>query len=209
MLEHKKALELITKLTNTTISPKEREQTWASLIELCKERFEVIIRTKGWTFSGDWEKEDFFQELCLKMYIELPNYDSNRSNIVTWFNLLCCSAYLKHHEVRRRKAGNMISVPATLYNENGEEANIIDLYCSLQSAEEAFLDNYEWKMIFQAIYGLKDNYRQVVILCDLQNRKPQEAADILGCKPEDVYRWLNRAHKKLRQLVNEMDLREG
>ena len=208
MLNNENALDLVTKINSTTISDEEKENAWCVLVEHCKERFEIIVRSRGWTFSKDWDKEDFFQEVCLKMYVDLPKYDANRSNIATWFNLLCYITYLKHHEVRKRKEGNMVSVSPVLYNENGEEASIIDLYHSTKSIEDMVLHNQSWEMVYEAINSLKENYRDVVMLCDVMNRKPHEAAVILGCKPADVSRWLNRAHKKLSAYAKEMGVGE-
>ena len=102
----------------------------------------------------------------------------------------------------------MVSVSPVFYNENGEEASIIDLYHSTKSIEDMVLHNQSWEMVYEAINSLKENYRDVVMLCDVMNRKPHEAAVILGCKPADVSRWLNRAHKKLSAYAKEMGLGE-
>ena len=164
MLNNENVLELVAKLNDATLSDKEKENAWCSLTESCRQTFDVIVRCKGWTFTSNWEKEDFFQEVCLKVFTELPKYDCSRGSIITWFNMICKTVLGKHYEVKRRKEGDRVEISSTYYNEEGEEINLIDHYYSTKSVEEVVCCNHTWDAIWAGIDGLQENYRQVVML---------------------------------------------
>jgi RNA polymerase sigma-70 factor (ECF subfamily) len=49
----------------------------------------------------------------------------------------------------------------------------------------------------QAVFSLPIHYREVVILCDLEEVSYMEAAQIFGCAIGTIRSRLNRAHKIL------------
>ena len=51
--------------------------------------------------------------------------------------------------------------------------------------------------LWKAIARLPERYREVVILCDLEEKSCREAADLLGCAVGTVWSRLNRAHELL------------
>ncbi len=51
--------------------------------------------------------------------------------------------------------------------------------------------------LWKAVARLPERYREVVVLCDLEEKSCQEAATLLGCAVGTVWSRLNRAHELL------------
>jgi RNA polymerase sigma-70 factor, ECF subfamily len=64
-------------------------------------------------------------------------------------------------------------------------------------AESRLVARSELKALYRAILGLPDHYREVVVLCGLQERSYQDAASILQCSEGTIASRMNRAKRLL------------
>ena len=73
----------------------------------------------------------------------------------------------------------------------------------MRSAELEALDGLPDQQILDALDGLSDEFRQVVLLADVEGFAYKEIAEIMGTPMGTVMSRLNRARKQLRkQLVD-------
>jgi len=56
-------------------------------------------------------------------------------------------------------------------------------------------------MLYECIGMLEDDFRTVIVLRDLQNLSYKDIASVLSCNEGTIKSRLNRARKKLRDIV--------
>lgn len=174
----------------------EHEMCWVELNKECVDALKKIVYSKNFTFNAEWDFDDFMQDVMSSIFKNLKIYDATRASFYTWFRTISTRIYYKN-----RYNKEIISIPMYLENEDNEIVNIIDQCKYRTSVENDYFYNLSCEKLYDAINQLRDNYRDVVILCDIEGLKPGEAAKILGQKREVVYRWLNRAHDKLKDFI--------
>jgi RNA polymerase sigma-70 factor (ECF subfamily) len=139
-------------------------------------------------FVGDRETaEDIVQETFLRAFRKRTEYKAI-ANFSTW--LFTIAGNLAKSELRRRKRWRMFS-PMDLPDESARPDKI---------AESSLADG----QIQQAISSLPPNYKQVILLRDVEGMSYQEISDIVDCPVGTVKSRVNRARLKLQQkLKNE------
>lgn len=73
------------------------------------------------------------------------------------------------------------------------------------TAERNTLKEERVKLLEKALFRLRDDYRELLILSRYQGLKYGEIADIAGCSPEAVKLRIHRAMKELRALYMELE----
>ena len=138
----------------------------------------------------------------LKVWTERKKFNPNKAGFNKWLTVLSISIYQKHYNKFYGKNARQVStVSMNVECEGGEEINLIDENCFEPSAEKRAFTKVFWNQFYDELDKMPENYRKVVKMCDLDGYKPAQAAKVLGCKAEDVSRWLQRAHKNLRKYI--------
>ena len=183
----------------------EKEMYWIELYEECKKTLMNMAKCENYQFDDLWELSDFVQEVMIIVCEKIQTYDINRSKFATWVKKIGKNVYYDYLRSIRNKAKEL-----SMYidNDNNEELNIIDTFKYSMSVEDNYFYRISSDKLYNAINNLRDNYRDVVMLCDIEGLKPSEASKVLGIKREDVYRRLNRAHNKLLQFVVSEEIEE-
>lgn len=181
------------------------EMRWSELYKECIKELRNIVRRREYSFASDYSQEDFEQNVMITIFEKLYEYDALRAKFSTWLWKISANIYNKFYNERKRlKENGFETISMHRENDDNEVVNIIDIDKYSKSVEKEYFYNLSSERLYDAIDNLRDNYRDVVILCDIEGRKPREASKVLGRKSEDVYRWLNRAHDNLeRFIVNE------
>lgn len=180
----------------------DHELCWKKFYEECIHSLRTIVHKKNFTFDADWTQEDFEHDVMLKVIDKIDSFDAKCGHFSTWFTTISTRIYYKKfNRVKVALENGFSTIPIYIKNDNNESINVIDHYKYSTSVEQDLFHNLGSKNLCQAIVSLKDNYRDVVILCDLQGLKPSEASKHLGCKSEDVSRWLSRAHASLKSTI--------
>ena len=143
-------------------------------------------------FVSDRETaEDIVQETFLRAFRKRKEYRAI-ANFSTW--LFTIAGNLAKSELRRRKRWRLFSIHRDDDSETGIELPD-ETYRPDKVAESSLADDH----IHDAIAALPDNYRQVILLRDVEGMAYQEIAEIVDCPVGTVKSRVNRARLKLQQ----------
>lgn len=148
-------------------------------------------------FVSDRETaEDIVQETFLRAFRKRKEYRAI-ANFSTW--LFTIAGNLAKSELRRRKRWRLFSLHRDDDSDSGMELPD-ETYRPDKVAESSLADD----QIHDAIAALPENYRQVILLRDVEGMAYQEIAEIVDCPVGTVKSRVNRARLKLQQkLKNE------
>lgn len=163
----------------------------------------IVVRYNGrlynfiYRFVGDRETaEDIVQETFLRAFRKRKEYRAI-ANFSTW--LFTIAGNLAKSELRRRKRWRLFSIERDEETDTGMD--LPDVSALPDKVAESSLADVQ---IQQAIASLPDNYRQVILLRDVQGMSYQEISEIVDCPVGTVKSRVNRARLKLQQkLKNE------
>ncbi len=185
------------------------EMLWSELYGECIKELRNIVRRREYSFASDYSQEDFEQNVMITIFEKLYEYDALRAKFSTWLWKVSTNIYNKFYNERKRlKENGFETISMYRENDDNEVVNIIDIDKYSKSVEKEYFYNLSSERLYDAIDNLRDNYRDVVILCDIEGQKPREASKVLGRKSEDVYRWLNRAHDNLERFIVKEEIEE-
>ncbi|MCC6874154.1 MAG: sigma-70 family RNA polymerase sigma factor [Sandaracinaceae bacterium] len=137
------------------------------------------------------DAEDLVQESFAKAYLHLDRYDSGY-RLSTWLHRIAlntCRDHLKSARRRERPSGEELDERA-----NGEAGQDEDLDQRRRAAQ-----------VQAALGGLKESYREVLVLKDLQGFSYDEIKDITGCPITSLKIRVLRARARLRELLGEQE----
>jgi RNA polymerase sigma-70 factor, ECF subfamily len=135
--------------------------------------------------SGSAEiAEDVTQEVFITLARGAAQYDPARGSVAAWLYGVARNLVLR--ALHRR--GDCVA----LDDENANEP-VADESCPLDS----LLQNEAVEAVRRAVLSLPAQYREAVILCDLQEMNYADAAEALGCPVGTVRSRLNRARTLL------------
>lgn len=160
-------------------------------------RYRVRLYNFVFRFVGNREtSEDIVQETFLRAFRKRTEYRSI-ANFSTW--LFTIAGNLAKTELRRRKRWRFFTL-----NRDEESNTGWDLPDeSFRPDKLAESSIAEW-MIQEAISSLPINYRQVILLRDVEGLSYEEISNVIRCPVGTVKSRVNRARLKLQQkLKNE------
>lgn len=160
-------------------------------------RYRVRLYNFVFRFVGNREtSEDIVQETFLRAFRKRTEYRSI-ANFSTW--LFTIAGNLAKSELRRRKRWRFFTL-----NRDEESNTGWDLPDeSFRPDKLAESSITEW-MIQEAISSLPINYRQVILLRDVEGLSYEEISNVIRCPVGTVKSRVNRARLKLQQkLKNE------
>jgi len=161
------------------------------------ERYRGRLYNFVYRFVGERETaEDIVQDTFLRAFRKREEYRAI-ANFSTW--LFTIAGNLAKSELRRRKRWRLFSLHWDDESDTGFELPD-ESYRPDTMAESTIAD----VQIQQAIQTLPENYRQVILLRDVQGLSYQEISEIVSCPVGTVKSRVNRARLKLQQkLKNE------
>jgi len=127
------------------------------------------------------EAEDITQEVFMVLMREAGNYDQARGSVNAFL-----LGIARNHVLRRlKRERRLLSIDEATETTRAEE-QLEDL-----SRREAI------ESLQKAVLSLPEHYREVVVLCELQEMSYAEAATVLGCAIGTVRSRLHRARTML------------
>jgi RNA polymerase sigma-70 factor (ECF subfamily) len=143
------------------------------------------------------DAEDATQESLIKAFRYLKSFNKN-SKFSTWLYRIVINTCKDELRKNKKDQNN--------YSLNNDE-NYIDAiedesYEPLKNAENSELG----KNLHTAIEQLEVTYKDVIILCDMKDYSYQEISEILEIPIGTVRSRISRGRKKLRKIINEMEL---
>lgn len=143
-------------------------------------------------FVGEPETaEDIVQETFLRAFRKRENYKAI-ANFSTW--LFTIAGNLAKSELRRRKRWRLFSLDRD--EESGTGLDLPDESFRPDKMTESSITDVQ---IQRAISSLSDNYRQVVLLRDVEGLSYQEISEVVNCPVGTVKSRVSRARLKLQQ----------
>jgi RNA polymerase sigma-70 factor, ECF subfamily len=131
--------------------------------------------------------EDVTQEVFMLLMRETGLYDEKRGSLKSF--LLGVTRNFVLRRLKQERA--FVSI------ESAEDQSI------LESAEdESLTQNGSIREMRQAILSLPSHYREVVVLCELQELSYAEAAEVLGCAIGTIRSRLHRARTMLTERLS-------
>ncbi len=150
-------------------------------------------------FLGDKKRcEDLLQETFLRVHRNRHSYQ-RIAKFSTW--LYTIAGNLARSEYRKQKRRHMYSIQAVSRDHEEYEMPLPDeTFLPDQQTERALQD----ECIQEALGSLSSNYREIVILRDVQQLSYSEIAQITGLPMGTVKSRINRGRSKLQGILREI-----
>ncbi len=172
-------------------------------------RFKNPLVNFVYRFLGDYdEADDVVQETFLRLYRSKHSYQPV-AKFSTW--LYTIATNLAKTQLRRRKrralfsiqrrAGEGQSQRSAAQGQEGVSMDIPDnRYPADREAERAL----QAERIQQALAAISPKYREVIVLCDIQELSYEEIAEITGLNIGTVKSRINRGRSQLQKLLHDL-----
>lgn len=143
--------------------------------------------------NNEEDAEDMTQEALVKIYKSIKNF-REESTFSTWLYRIVTNVCLD--ELRKRKKSETIPLEI---NTEGDKGTIrFEIGADKETPEDLYELAELRQMILNKINSLKDDYRTVIILRDMQGFSYEEISIILGCSLGTIKSRINRARKALK-----------
>jgi RNA polymerase sigma-70 factor (ECF subfamily) len=158
----------------------------------------VARRVRG----NDQDAQDAVQDAFIRAYKAIHTFEA-RAQLHTWLHRILVNTALMKLRERRRRPTESIDELLPAYTTDGHQA------VASRAWSDAVLERKETAAIVRdAIDRLPDQYREVLMLRDIEEKVTAEAAQLLGTTSSVVKVRLHRARQALRTLLaREFDLR--
>ena len=174
--------------------------------------FEAIVRAHSGRllsvarrFLGNNEDaQDAVQDAFIRAFKAIHTFEA-RAQLHTWLHRILVNTALMKLRERRRRPTESIDDLLPSYSADGHQT------VASRDWSDAVLERKETAgIVRQAIARLPDQYREVLVLRDIEEKDTAEAAEILGTTSNVVKVRLHRARQALRTLLDrEFQLRAG
>jgi RNA polymerase sigma-70 factor (ECF subfamily) len=162
-----------------------------------KKIFNLVLRCIG----DREEAEDLTQETFLNAYKSFPTF-RGECKIHTWLCQIAlnqCKNRFRQRDRRRSMEGPSLDAPTSSGEESLRPLEIADWD---QSPQDVLIRNETHRYVLRAIDSLPDEYRTVIILCDLQQMSYLQIAQSTGLTLEAVKTRIHRGRLMLRRKLD-------
>lgn len=162
-------------------------------------RYKDPLTNYIYRFLGDMKEcEDLLQETFLRVYRNRHSY-RRIAKYSTW--LYTIAGNLARSEYRKRKRRRLYSLQSVNRDEEEYEVEIPDeTFSPDRHTESVFQDQY----IQDALKEIPQEFREVVVLRDVQQLAYEEIAEITGLPMGTVKSRINRGRTKLQVLLKDI-----
>lgn len=156
-------------------------------LQLIQQNKGIIHKVCGLYGSSLHNRQDLFQEILVQLWRAFPRYRGD-AKISTWMYRVALNTAITDF---RKQTRTISSVPL-------ENTSIGDF------AEETDETSEKWAMVRQAIEGLSEIEKAIVMLY-LEERSYEEMEDVLGISQTTLRVKMNRIKEKLKKRVATME----
>jgi RNA polymerase sigma-70 factor, ECF subfamily len=168
--------------------------------------FETMIRTYGGRLhavarricSNDEDARDVLQSAYLSAFRSLADFEGN-CQLSTWLHRIVVNTALMRLRVRRRKPEDSIETLLPTFIEDGHHSEQFSDWA--MPADEMLEREDVRATVRECIARLPENYRQVLMLRDIEELSTAEVATLLGVTATAVKVRLHRARQALSTLL--------
>lgn len=184
----------LTELSDEDLIKEFQENNTLEAYEILVRRYKDPLMNFVYRFTGDRDaSSDIVQDTMIKFYM---NKDSYRSfaKFSTWIYTI--AGNLAKNELKRRKRRKIFSL------ENDDDERSIQVADKNAIEPDKAADSQIKNEIIQkALLKVKDVYRDVVVLRDIQELSYEEIAEITGLSLGTVKSRINRGRLQLQKLL--------
>jgi len=144
------------------------------------------------------DADDVAQETFVRVYRSKHSYKPV-AKFSTW--LYTIAANLAKTQLRRRKRQTLFSFTR---NKNDEQERILDIPDDRYAADMQAESSLKQNIIQDALNEIAPKYREVVILCDVQELSYEEICAVTGLNIGTVKSRLNRGRTQLQELLKDL-----
>lgn len=170
--------------------------TYESLKENIMPIFNSLVYRENFQFSNTWEKEDFLQDVLEKVWRNYEKFDISKGSFSTWFCVIGRTVYYNHYNKMKRQAPTSYMEEETF--EKADKETCDGIYIKAETKES----------LRREVDELPQKYAEVIRLTYFEELSASEIAEKMQCKEMDVYRWRNRALNKLRESIENKNLKD-
>jgi len=156
--------------------------------------FERLYNFACWLTQDRQEAEDLVQETYAKALKGFPSFQPG-TNFRAWIYKILRNSFLTS------RTGLKATVP--LDPDGSEES----LPAQKETPESILLQRSDWQLVQQALERLPVAYREVLLLCEVEEMSYQEIAATLSIPMGTVMSRLSRARRGLREAVQQLQTR--
>jgi len=165
----------------------------ATFEELAMPLFEQLYNFAHWLSKNREEAEDLVQETYAKALRGFSSYQPG-TNFRAWMYRILRNTFL----TSRTGLKATMTVPL----ETDDDGPVV-VVADSQTPESILLDRSNQQVLQDALQQLPLHYREVLLLCEVEEMSYQEIAETLGIPAGTVMSRLSRARSALRGLVRE------
>ena len=171
-----------------------------------EEAFELMVRTFGGRLlavarrfiRNEEDARDVVQSAYLSAFRALDTFEG-ACQLSTWLHRIVVNTALMRLRSQRRKPEESIEVLLPAFQDDGHH---VEQFSDWAAPADQLLERKQTRSIVRAcIQQLPDNYREVLILRDIEELSTQEAADALSMTATAVKVRLHRARQALSTLL--------
>lgn len=141
------------------------------------------------------DAEDISQEALVKVFKNIGSFNM-KSTFKVWLYRIVMNTCL---DFKRKK--NIITYSIDKPLENDESEIMQEIPDNSNNPDIVIQNKLESQMLYECIDMLDDDFRTVIVLRDVQGLSYRDIASILSCNEGTVKSRLNRARKKLREII--------
>ena len=163
---------------------------------LIEEYQNKVINIAYGMLSDTEDAMDASQEVFINVYKSIGNFKEN-SSLSTWIYRICanvCKDFLR----KRMRSAKTVSIFSSK-----EDEEIIEIPDESASPHERFEELELKDQIKEAMDELSEEFRTVLVLCDIEGLSYDKIAEILKCPAGTVKSRINRARSALRKKILE------
>jgi RNA polymerase sigma-70 factor (ECF subfamily) len=179
------------------------QQAWQQLVVTQHRRIYAIC----YRFTGSSsDAEDLTQEVFLKLYRNLPSFDTQKGSFQTWITTLARNLLVDHFR-RTRLERATDSLDASISNDDDSNGQTMgDRLADPRPSQEAHASGLELKAkIQQALAQLSPELREAVVFRDLEDMDYKEIAQVLRIPEGTVKSRISRGRGELARLLQRIE----
>lgn len=183
-------------LTDEDLIKEFQERNTIEAYEILVKRYKDPLMNFVFRFVGDKDAStDIVQDTMIKFYLNKDSYKSF-AKFSTWIYTI--AGNLAKNELKRRKRRNIISLSSS----DEEDSKVVQIEDKSFIEPDRVADsNMKSKIIEKALSKVKDVYKEVVVLRDIQGFSYEEIAEITNLSIGTVKSRINRGRTQLQKLL--------
>lgn len=149
--------------------------------------------------------ENLLHECYAEISESIGNFNPELNTFKNWIDGLILNIVRSYFRIKKKRSLEVFMT--TEVNDEGDSEDL-ELWGQYFSTEETALRKERLKYFRKAMVVLLKKfprYHRVIYLRCFKSYSSKDAAEIMGCTIEEIYRWLNRALIKLEKCIDDIE----